>query len=108
MMGTVDDAVCGTEVDATGGNLVEVKCPTVKSGRYISIWSQKPIVVCEVEAFSMAISRNILLNRPTTSSPPLGGKLGFPSWKAVDGDLKTCYFSNFEQKMAKPFIKVDL
>ena len=49
--GTENDAVCISNIDAFGGKLVDLKCDTKVSGRYVTVIHSTWMVLCEIEVF---------------------------------------------------------
>ena len=49
--GTENDAVCKSNVDAFGGELVDLKCDSKVGGRYVTVYHTTWIVLCEIQVF---------------------------------------------------------
>ena len=47
-----NDEVCRSNIDASGGKLVDIKCDTKAEGRYISVHHNTWMVLCEIQVFS--------------------------------------------------------
>jgi len=50
--GTENDAVCKSNIDAFGGELVSIKCDTKVEGRYVTVYHSTWMVLCEIEVYS--------------------------------------------------------
>ena len=50
--GTENDAVCKSNIDAFGGELVTIKCDSKVVGRYVSVYHTTWMVLCEIQVLS--------------------------------------------------------
>ena len=54
------DPICKENVDAFGGKLISIRCETELSGRYVTIFHQTWIVVCEIQVFVEKTGENLM------------------------------------------------
>ena len=53
--GSNTDSICKSDVNAAGGSRVTITCDSVLDGRYISVWHDTDIVLCELGATTSTV-----------------------------------------------------
>jgi hypothetical protein len=54
--GSDADSICKSNINAAGGQRIGIPCETALTGRYITVWHNQFLVLCELEAVSLETS----------------------------------------------------